>query len=175
MAKRRTRRRFYRKGKWSSNIQDIQATITAPSGPDTFAGTTTLVTNPVQNSLTTSTIYTVKNIEATIELAAGLGSTIGDVNKIQYYIMYVPEGMNVDELYNIKHPEFIMNYRYIGEPESLINNNGPGRNLIKIRTRLARKLQTGDSIVLLIKGYNGSLNPNDIYVQGIVRWWTKSN
>lgn len=172
----KSRRRYYRrKSRWASNIEEINSTITFGPLSDTYSGTATLVTNPAQSNLGTSTVFTVKNIEATVQLGAGDGATIGDLNNVQYYIMFVPQGMNIGVNYNLEHPEYIMNYRFIGEPETLINPNGTGRNLIKIKSRLSRKLNTGDSIVLFIKGYHAGSNQRDLFVSGLVRWWTKSN
>lgn len=175
MAKTRRRRYYTRKTRWASNIQEIGSTIYFGPGADTYSGTATLVTNPAQNSIGTSTIFTVKNIEATIQLGAGDGGTIGDLNNVQYYIMFVPQGMNVGVNYNIEHPEYIMNYRFIGEPETLINPNGTGRNLIRIKSRLSRKLNTGDSVILFVKGNHTGSTQRELFVGGLVRWWTKSN
>lgn len=175
---RRTRRRYRRtRSRWSSNIQDVSTSINVTTA-GVFSGTATLVTNPVQTSLSTSSIYTIKNIEATIQLSCGSLEEIGSFNNMQYYIMYVPEGMAIDENYNIKHPEYILNYRYIGEPENTLGSSGgAGRNLIRIRTRLARKLNTGDQIVLFVKGTSvySSQSSKNLYISGLVRWWTKAN
>ena len=68
MARKRTYRRFRSKAKWSANIQELLNTsLTASTG--TFSGTTTLATNPTQNTLGVSQIYTCKNfqVDFTIE------------------------------------------------------------------------------------------------------------
>lgn len=170
-----TRRRYYRKrAKWSSNIQELMNTsITASQG--NWSGTSVLATNPVQNTLGVSQIFTCKNfsIDFTIE-----SDTHWSLEGITAYIMFVPQGMNVSESYNLEHPEYIMNYKYLGSP------TGTGTSTtaevqqyqpFRLRSRLSRRLNTGDSVILFIKGLNqGSSNIN-LNLSGLVRWWTKAN
>lgn len=181
MAKKRSRRRYYGKGRWAPNIQEInylENVVGQISSTGTFSRTATLVTNPAQNNLTTSNLYTVKNIEATFEVSfgqfGGIDSLAGKEG-ICCYIMFVPQGMNVSEDYNKQHPEYIMNYKYIGSP---MDDNNQYRNPIRVKTRLARKLNTGDSIILFVKGFTDSDSTEDRYVfqiNGLVRWWSKAN
>lgn len=89
--------------------------------------------------------------------------------------MYVPQGMNITADYNIEHPEYIMTYKYLGSPT--IDSNGQQYQPYKIRTRLARKLQSGDNVILFIKGTNqvNGTSPSNLRLSGLVRWWTKAN
>lgn len=98
--------------------------------------------------------------------------------------MYVPQGFsgsgnnNLSNDYNKLHPEYILAYKYIGSPSHESNTTGmQGQQYqpYKIKTRLARKLDTGDEIVLFIKGLNQSTETQIIRVNGVVRWWTKAN
>lgn len=176
MAKRTRRKYWKRRTRWAANIADIGTSIGITSGIGEFSGTATLVTNPVQSSLSTSQIYTIKNVEATFDLAfansasedAGSG-----VERLTVYIMFVPQGMNVGEDYNILHPEYILNYRFIGAPMA---DNNIYRNPVRVKTRLARKLNTGDSIILFIKGNKDITSAiGSLQINGVVRWWTKAN
>lgn len=177
MAKsKRTRRRF-RRSKWSANIQEIN-NQQIPADPGLWSATTTLATNPVQNILGVSNIYTVKNFDINFTIESGNGLTDANVlEAITAYIMFVPQGMNVDENYNLSHPEYIMNYKYLGSPPGTTTNGTEVQQFqpFKIRTRLSRKLNTGDSIVLFLKGTNSSNGQVNVFLSGLIRWWTKAN
>lgn len=170
------KRRYFRKGRWAANINKIEnVQIQATSG--NWSTYTTLTSNPVQLNTTVSQIYTVKNMEFSFQLESSSTSG-GNVEGITVYIMYVPQGMNVGNDYHIQHPEYIMAYRFLGSPEF----EQPGsniaygvRNPLKIRTRLARKLQTGDSIIAYFEGINQGTNTTNIDCNGLLRWWTKAN
>lgn len=169
-------RRKYRKVKWCSNITTISTDshlLTASVG--TFSNTATLVTNPIQSSFTTSQVFTVKNVEVSFNIEA-ISTEITILNQLTIYIMFVPQGMNVGTDYNIQHPEYIMAMRYLGSPDSAnIANSANYRNAVKVRTRLARKLNTGDSIILYINGFNNSFSEAEYKIYGVIRWWTKAN
>lgn len=173
MARRRYRR-FRRTHKWSANIQELlNTTITA--SPGTFSGTTTLATNPAQSTLGVSQTYTCKNfaVDFTIE-----SDTHWSLEGITAYIMFVPQGMAVSQDYNLNHPEYIMNYKYLGSPTGTGTSTAAEVQQyqpFRLRSRLSRKLNTGDSVILFIKGLNqGSANIN-YNLSGVVRWWTKAN
>lgn len=176
MAKYRRRRyRYKNKGKWSVNISEINnEEITAL--PGNFSGTTTLTTNPAQTNTTVSQIYTVKNFEINFTID-GLNAVA--LEGITCYIMYVPQGMNVSELYHIQHPEYIMTYKFLGSPtpegSGETGNSFQYYQPFRIKTRMARRLQTGDSIILFIKGYNQSTTNHAFNISGLIRWWTKAN
>lgn len=178
MARRRTRRYYRKKGKWSANIKTLtnQTISTTPSS--SFYGTSTLCTNPVQTDSSVSQQYTVKNIELSYEIEY-TGSSVGNdkyIEGLTVYVMYVPQGMTVTETYPNNHPEYIMAYKFLGSPNSdATGGNGPSRNPLKIKTRMARRLQTGDSVILLIVGRNETSNAVPIEFNGLVRWWTKAN
>lgn len=177
MAKSRRRyRRYYKKQPWSSNITDI--------GPNTFvldpgeysATEFTLVTNPAYNNQVGNNIFTVKNVEVAMNFDAAGQQNTSPIENLQFYIMYVPESMAVGTDYAMKHPEYILAMRYYGEPGNDTASNSFYAPAIKIKTRLARKLNTGDRIILFIRGANTSTSTtvNATY-GGICRWWTKAN
>lgn len=172
----RKRKYFRRKGRWSANIKTLTAqTITLP-GSSSFFSTTDLCTNPVQSDSTVSQQYTVKNIELSYEIDS-LAPNI--VEGLTSYIIYVPQGMTVTETYPNQHPEYIMAYRFLGSPnydnDSTTATTSVGRLPSKIKTRLSRRLQTGDKIILLIVGLNQVDTQQLIRFNGLVRWWTKAN
>ena len=166
-----------RAARWSSNIQELNnQQIQATAGQ--WSATTTLATNPVQNILGVSNIYTVKNFDINFTIESG--NALADANVLEAitaYIMFVPQGMNIDENYNIHHPEYILNYKYLGSPPGTTVGGSEVQQFqpFRLRTRLARKLQTGDSIILYLKGTNSSSSNVNVFLSGLIRWWTKAN
>lgn len=170
MAKTYKKRRYYKsKGRWSSNIQEFNS-VGITFSPGQSSGTTTLMTNPIQNTASVSQQFTIKNIELTFSVEE---STNGEIEAVTAYIMFVPQGMQVGQDYNIQHPEYIMNYKYIGSPSQDIQNSQA--QPIRVRSRLSRRLQTGDSIILFIKATNQGSADRSVNLSGLVRWWTKAN
>lgn len=156
--------------KWSPNIShEVGKVVSAPAAT-TFFDTTVLSFNPVQTNTTVPQIFTVKNVEfnGTFEIS----SSSNVIENLCAFIMFVPQGMNITAAYDIEHPEYIMAMKYYGSPsQDGVQQYQP----IRVKTRLSRKLNTGDSIVLYLKGYNvGSSNLNLEY-SGITRWWTRAN
>ena len=177
MAKYRRYRKYTRarRARWSSNLLEIgTTTIQAPQN-STFYNDFTLAFNPLQTNTATSQTYTVKNLEVTFEVSTS-GVVLSYLEDITAYIMFKPQGMNVTSSYNLEHPEYIMAYKFLGSPTA----DAPQSMAqpIKVRTRLARTLNTGDSIILFIKGNNtasGTGMDGSLEVHGLVRWWTKAN
>ena len=169
MAKKSYKRRYYRiKGRWSANIKNIDETQILPEGIN--GSSVDLCLNPPQNDQTVSQQYTVKNIELSVFLDSD--ESTGNVEGVEHYIMYVPQGMQLSTSYNLQHPEYIMAYYYQGNPT--FDSTSMGYKL-KIKTRLARRLQTGDKIVYLWKCQRDGSTNQTVHLRGLVRWWTKAN
>lgn len=180
MAKRRIKKYYRTKGRWSANIKTLtNSTINATAG--TFFATSDLCANPIQTDNSVSQQYTVKNVEVSFEIefnpGQGSSTAANSIEGLTTYIMFVPQGMTVTETYPNTHPEYIMAYKFYGSPNYELNstNYTPARNAVKIKTRLSRRLQTGDKIILLIVGNNKGSTVMDLDYNGIVRWWTKAN
>lgn len=176
MARRRRTRYRRRKGRWSANIQRINQSGEAEPN-STFGDFVTLAQNPAQLQTTVSQQYTAKNIEVSGQLevinAVGTG-TASVIEELTYYIMYVPEGYPLDFSLPFAHPEWIMAYKYAGQS----THTSSSAALIqppKIRTRLSRRLNTGDSIIFMYTAQNNSSSTFNVKFQGLVRWWTKAN
>lgn len=177
MARRRYRQRsFRRKGRWSANIRTIQKQTLSTSPDSSFYYYETLCTNPAQENTTVSQQFTVKNIELSYELESR--STTNLIENLIVYVMFIPQGYTVTETLPNTHPEWIMAYRFLGSPdyESQATNVLTTRMPPKIRSRLARRLQTGDQVIFLITGINTSTTTTEqLDFCGVVRWWSKAN
>lgn len=173
MAKYKRYRNYNRRSrpKWSANITHQIGTIVNAPAASTFFDTAVLSFNPVQTNTTVPQIFTVKNVEfnGSFEISSGNGS----IENLCAYIMFVPQGMNITASYDIDHPEYIMAMKYYGSPSQ---DNLAQFQPLRVKTRLARKLNTGDSIVLYLKGHNvSSSSAASLEYSGITRWWTKAN
>lgn len=168
MARRRYRRYRRSKGRWSANIKNIDSTQILPEG---ISGSSVdLCLNPPQNDLTVSQQYTVKNIE--LSVFCDSDESTGYVEGVEHYIMYVPQGMQLSTDYNLQHPEYILAYYYQGNPT--FDSTSMGYRL-KIKSRLARRLQTGDKIIYFWKCQREGSTSQTVHLRGLVRWWTKAN
>ena len=148
MARRRYRRYTKKRtGKWSSNIGLINSDISIPVGE--FYTTVDMCTNPPQSTTAVSQQYTVKNTEFSYKIELNNIDENRDLELLQMYIMYIPQGFTVSMNTVNQHPEWIMAYQFIGNADSDAIQRYQPR---KIKTRLARRLQTGDSIQLISFG-----------------------
>ena len=177
---RKFRRRYYKRktARWAPNIAKIRDSISATPGE--FGANSTLAFNPAQSTGSVSQTYTAKNFDITFTIEAGSANSANYIEGVTVYIMYVPQGMTVGNDYYQLHPEYILNYKYIGSPANQQGSGTTGTETqqyqpIRVRTRMARKLQTGDQIVLYVNGTNTDSANQTLYVDGLVRWWTKAN
>ncbi len=150
------RRRYYRKrARYSPNIVRIGPSSFNIPAQDRDFGVVTLIENQSYDPSRSNTIITVKNPELSIDFDANQNAAAA-IESCTAYIMFVPEGYvpNIDT--PILHPEWIMAYKFFGSPNW--ENTSSGQCLPKyvnrIRTRLSRKLNTGDRIILFIEGSN---------------------
>lgn len=176
MARFRRYRKYSRRnrsGRWAANIQEIGTTsiVLPASASGAWFRDYTLAFNPTQINTAVSQVYTVKNFEVTFEVS-GTENSI-NIEDIVAYIMFVPQGMTVTTNYNLEHPEYVMAYKYLGSPTS--DNPTSMAQPAKIRTRLSRKLQSGDKVILFLKGNNTSAFSAEAEFHGLARWWTKAN
>lgn len=177
---RRTRRRYYRRrSRWSPNIQELN-NLNITTDANTWVGYNTLATNPVQSILGVSQTFTVKNFEVNFTIEA---DEYTQFEAITAYIMFVPQGMQITQTYNLDHPEYILNYKYLGSPNAALKTAASTVETqqfqpIRVRSRLSRKLNTGDSIILFIKGQSENVqvtSTNGLNISGLIRWWSKAN
>lgn len=168
-----SRRRY---GKhWSTRLSSINVTQAVAPG-QTFFVYRTLATNPAQDDNTVSQRFTVKNVnvQVNIETPSTSSATGVYIENLQHYILYIPQGYTLTAETPYEHPEWIMTHRFIGSPTG---DSNPGYAPLRISTRLARKLDTGDRIVyVLIGSHTASAGDQaSIYVSGLVKLNTKAN
>ena len=151
MAKYKRYRKYTRRarGRWSANITNIQQNVQG-ADPGSFYSSAVLCTNPVQNYSSVSQQFTVKNIETQFDLEAEFSGSSNNIENLSAYIMFLPQGYQITETLPFTHPEWIMAYRYYGSPN--LDTEQPGRLPVKVKTRLSRRLQTGDAIIFLLTG-----------------------
>jgi len=186
MAKYRRYRKYSRRSgtRWAPNIVKISNRNQA--SPGEFFNAEVLAENPINTNTGVAQTFTVKNCEIAFTIEPDGPSAISELESITVYIMYVPQGMNLTSSYYVDHPEYIMAYKYLGSPGGripIVIQQGATSTAetqqfqpIKMKTRLSRKLQTGDRIVLFVQGSNQSESNSYYYnIDGVVRWWSKAN
>lgn len=164
-----------RKEKWSPNINEFSSEVTfGINGVTVFD--TTICTNPAQNNTSVPQTFTVKNFEITF-YCEGDATGVSEIDDLCAYVMFIPQGYQITNDINIQHPEWILNYKFIGSPyieartSQTFNYTIPHR----VRSRLSRKLNTGDKVVLILKGTNKNFDERTVQFHGLMRWWTKAN
>lgn len=175
MARKRYRRYYKRKGRWSSNITNFSFNRTIASN-DSFSIAVPLTENTPQIVSGVSQKYTVKNVNLQFMLEGGVNASDNTQNNsienLQLYVLFIPQGYIVTGDTPFQHPEWIMAYRFVGIP---VEQNRPGYSSLSIRSSLARKLDTGDGITLLLLGSNASTINTPLKGNGILRFNTKAN
>ena len=171
------RRRFYRKkARYSPNILRIGPNSYNISAQSRDISVLTLIENQAYDSSRSNNIITIKNPEISIDFDAS--STY--IESCTAYIMFIPEGYTTNINTPTQHPEWIMAYKFFGSPNFEVDNNSNLYPTVKyvnrVKSRLSRKLNTGDRIVLLVEASNrDSSIARSIQYQGLCRWWTKAN
>ena len=182
MARTKRVQRYYKKQNWSTRLQNFSGAQSVAANTQVILYTN-LCTNPAQTDSTVSNKYTVKNVCVDFEIAKDdLTSSTGQsdwLENFQFYIMYIPQGYiptGTPSAYKdvpFDHPEWIMAYRYTGPPMADSSTSYPP---IRVKTRLARKLDTGDRIVLIVLGLNTSTSATAyLTYRGLVKYNTKAN
>lgn len=154
-------------------MSKIHGNGSAPSNSD-FMDTVTIAQNNTATSASSITqVFTVKNIEVASQIEADQQAGVR-IENIEYYIIFVPQGYGISYSLPEDHPEWIMAYKYVGSAFNYSATSTSNAQVPKIKTRLARKLNSGDSIIFMIRGHNYSTSTAVEY-SGLVRWWTKAN
>ena len=173
--RRRTYRRSYPRKKWASNIGNSEVTLTVP-GNSSYAAGAAFAMNPAQSPASVSNSFVVKNIKLSIEAIVD-GSVINyHLNQLIAAIMYVPQGYTVGPNILTEHPEWIMAVKYIGDGMTVDINTTVNRfKPFTVSSRLSRRLQTGDSIQLVLFAQNSSSQNDSVTFRFLAQWWTRSD
>lgn len=148
-------------------LKEIYQNVTLTANTTTSA-TVDLVLNDVDGFSNLS----VKNFATNLICELPLSPGNANVEEVGYYIMFVPEGYTPAANFPFIHPEWIMNYSYIGTP--LADNVPVGFNIRKT-SRKARKLKPGDKIILFVLASNTTTTSADLNINGLVKYYSKRN
>lgn len=150
-------RRSYRgsrpRRKWAPTM--VQGTLTYDIDAQTTAFNGSLLCQNSANvgsSVPVSTIVKVKNFKVVIDLTTVTGGATA--RNFFLALMYVPQGFTLTVNTAIQHPEWILVWRTIDATSG--TSNGTALQNIQMSSRLARNLNSGDSIVLFSSAYNPS-------------------
>lgn len=169
--------RRFRSKRWSSRITNFTGEQSATGG-NNFIIYTNLAQNPAQTETTVSQKYTVKNINCQLQIECDSTNFV-NVENLQAFVMFIPQGYiptGTPSAYSevpFNHPEWIMTHRYIGSATN--DSQNAGYAPLRLFSRLSRKLDTGDRIVVIILGKNTGTSSITIGYQGLVKYNTKAN
>lgn len=168
MTRRNNRRsRRNNNGSFTSVLKEVSKDILLPANATT-GGSVDLLTVPIDAQAS----MTVRNF--TTDLVIELQSTTVNAGyeKMQHYIMFLPEGHTVTPNLPFQHPEWILSYAYQGTPKG--DTEQIAYNIRK-RSRKSRKLKPGDSIFLFTLGENNTSSTVTINVSGLIKYFSKMN
>lgn len=170
-------RRTFRKKNWSSNIITSETTISLPAN-STYGAGSAICLNPSQSVTTVSQPFTVKNIKLSICASVDALANVMYLDQLVAAIVYVPQGYTVTYNTLSEHPEWFMAVKFIENPQVDDPSKGVVDYISKpftVSTRLARKLQTGDSIQLCLFGTNKVNTSVSVRFSFMAQWWTCAN
>lgn len=167
MPRRRYYRRYYKvtpKKKWASNI--VQGTVTSSNYQ-------TVVINSTQTSAPTPTIVKCGNFRVQGDVrVAYTGSTPGRVASVNFFLMFVPEGVTVTDSLIGNHPEWIMGWTAIEWSGVTSESASTWGNKFSVTTRLKRNLNSGDRVVCILQSLDASVTASAVYT---IQYWTCAN
>lgn len=168
MTRRNNRRsRRNNSGGYISVLKDINEDITLP-GNSTTGGSVDLLTVPIDSQAS----MTVRSFTTDLVIQMKANQTYSQYEKVQHFLMFLPEGHNVTPNLPFQHPEWILSYSYQGSPPA--EDQTIGFNFRK-RSRKTRKLRPGDKIFLFTLGQNEASGSIVINVSGLVKYFSKMN
>lgn len=156
----RTRRRGK---KWSPVLVSLSSNVNVAGDTATYVAMNEGICSNSNNTAQapTATVIKVGNIKVSFDMWKS-GTFLG---LAEVYIMFRPQGMNIDASYCVAHPEYIMCWRTF----DVINDN----QSITIQSRLKRNLNSGDSIILYVR-YKNIVAPttpqSSLAINGIVSY-----
>lgn len=177
--RRRTYRRAYPRKKWASNIGDSSLSLNVPAN-SVYAAGAAFALNPVQSPSSVSNSYVVKNVKLSVEAVVNNSAAVAYLNHVMAAIMYVPQGYVVKHSIISEHPEWIMAIKYLGDGMN-IDGTTPVVDSSRLKpftisTRLSRRLQTGDSVQLVLFARNASVeNMQTVTFRFLAQWWTRGD
>ena len=173
--RRRTYRKAYPRKKWASNIGNSTLTMNVP-GNSTYAAGAAFALNPAQSPSTVSNSFVVKNVKLSIEPIVASPSSPAGLNQLIAAIMYVPQGYVVGPSILNEHPEWLMAVKYLGDGMSIDTLDVQNRQKpFTVSSRLSRRLQTGDSVQLVLFAQNSTSGEIPVAFRFLAQWWTRSD
>ena len=89
--------------------------------------------------------------------------------------MYVPQGYTVSYNTLSEHPEWVMAIKFLDDPTLTPGETNGLMRPFTVSTRLARKLQTGDSVQFCVFGNNLGSTAIPVSFKFMAQWWTCAN
>lgn len=184
MPRRYYKRRSYKpRKKWNSNFYNSVMKVILPSlntqtGYAQLYNQHTLIENPIQPISGSSTnIVKVKNIKVQLAATGAADASPELLYSMQLAIVFMPEGYVADATVLQKHPEWLMAYKLV----TLDSASSMPIN-VSISSRLARNLNSGDKIALVVIPRTTKYQNTTEFIDAIgletyitVQFWTCAN
>ena len=167
----RARRTFYtarrRTVKWSPHLIEERLAITANS--ESFGSYQLLAKNSSDSSTPTPSVIKVKNFRVSVDTLLGSSSFSSSLQTFNVYVIFIPEGVTITQDTPKQHPEWLLGWKSVNE----ITHQQ--RDTTVITSRLARNLNSGDSVYVLFTGSQGPNVSQTINVNIVASYVTRAN
>ena len=137
---------MYPRKRWASNIFTKNTLVTLNSGVNTAENYETICVNSVQTASPTPVILKFGRLKVNGDIRTDLNSNANFVSGTMY-VVYAPQGLEVNYLLTTQHPEYILGWAQI----SLDSGNS-----FSFSSPLKRNLNSGDQIAIFF--YVNSVN-----------------
>lgn len=161
------RRRFPSMRGYTPVLKECNKDILIPAN-STTGGSVDLLTVPADSQ----TSMTVRSFTTDLYIETVSSQVNANLEKAQFYIMFLPEGHTVTVNLPFQHPEWILSYTWQGTPSA--DTEAIGYN-IRRRSKKTRKLKPGDSIFLFAMAENNTSSSISINVSGLIKYFSKMN
>ena len=157
---------MYPKKKWASNILTKNTLVTLGNSVTVADAHETICFNSIQSATPTPVVIKFGRLKVKGDVRTDLNSSANYVSGIMN-VVYVPQGMPVDNLLVQNHPEYILGWTQI----SLDSGNS-----FSFSSALKRNLNSGDSIaiIFLVNSVNSVAQTRNFNFYYTVQYWTTS-
>lgn len=161
-------RRSYRIRNYTPILKEVDTTVVLPGN-----ATTSNLQALIKNDSTETSNLTVRGFNMSLYaemISSSANSSL--IEKVEFFIMFIPEGYNVSVNLPFTHPEWILNYQFQGTPNG--DSQPPGYN-IRVNSKRVRKLRPGDQIALFTLATSEQAAETGIIIKGLIKYLSKRN
>jgi hypothetical protein len=161
---------------WCPNFFKINYGDNVPAANGTFTASHIVAFNTEESGTTFPRKVRIRNVDLTANLET-MATTSSAFDNVTVAFMKIPQGFSVDNTSDatlVKHPEWVLAYKYIGSP--VVTSESQQYQPIRIRSNKSITLYPGDGLYLVVTGTKAATQSvATIYTNGLVKYFTRVN